>query len=105
MDDDSLRIAVGLRLGVPICGPHLCHHCWDEVDVMGRHALSCRKSEGRHHRHAVVNDIIHRTLASAHVPSWLEPSWDNICACVLAERLMDKSNDDMSRAETAGICS
>ena len=73
MDDDSLRIAVGLRLGVPICGPHLCHHCGAEVDVMGRHALSCRKSEGRHHRHAVVNDIIHRTLASAHVPSRLEP--------------------------------
>ena len=73
MDDDSLRIAVGLRLGAPICGPHLCHHCGAEVDVLGRHGLSCRKSEGRHHRHAAVNDIIHRTLVSAHVPSRLEP--------------------------------
>ena len=35
MDDDSLRIAVGLRLGAPICSPHLCHHCRAEVDVLG----------------------------------------------------------------------
>ena len=73
MDDDSLRIAVGLRMGAPICGPHLCHHCRAEVDVLGRHAVSCRKSEVRHYRHAAVNDIIHRTLVSAHVPSRLEP--------------------------------
>ena len=72
MDDDSLRIAVGLRLGAPICGSHLCNHCRAEVDVLGRHALSCKKSEGRHHCHAAVNDIIHRTLVSAHVPSRLE---------------------------------
>ena len=26
-DDTSLRIAVGLRLGSAICGPHSCHHC------------------------------------------------------------------------------
>ena len=73
MDDDSVRIAVGLRLGVPICGPHSCHHCGAEVDVLGHHALSCRKSEGRLQRHAALNDIIHRTLTSAHVPSRLEP--------------------------------
>ena len=60
---------MGLRLGVPICGPHSCHHCGAEVD----HALSCRKSEGRHQRHAALNDIIHRTLTSAHVPSRLKP--------------------------------
>ena len=69
MEDDSVRIAVGLRLSVPICGPHLCHHCGAEVEVLGHHALSCRKSEGRHQRHAALNDIIHRTLTSAHVPS------------------------------------
>ena len=73
MADYSLRIAVGLRLGTPICSPHLCHHCGAEVDVFGRHGLSCRKSEGRHHRHAAVNDIIHRSFVSAHVPSRLEP--------------------------------
>ena len=30
-------------------------------------------SEGRHPRHAAVNDIIHRTLSSAGIPSRLEP--------------------------------
>ena len=31
--DDSLRIAVGLRLGTPLCVPHHCRHCGAEVDV------------------------------------------------------------------------
>ena len=40
---------------------------------MGRHGLSCRRSEGRHHRHAAMNEIIHRALTSACVPARLEP--------------------------------
>ena len=47
---------------------------------MVTHGLSCRWSEGRHHRHAAVNDIIHRALSSAKILSRLEPSglycWD-----------------------------
>ena len=35
--------------------------------------LSCRYSEGRIFRHAALNDIIHRALATANVPSQLEP--------------------------------
>ena len=73
LDDDSLRIAVGLRLGTPLCSSHQCQHCGEEVDVMGRHGLSCRWGEGRHHRPAALNDIIHRALTSAHVPARLEP--------------------------------
>ena len=38
------------------------------------HGLSCLWSEGRHHRHAAINDILHRALSSAKVPSRLEPS-------------------------------
>ena len=41
---------------------------------MATHGLSCRWSEGRHHRHAAVNVIIHRALSSAKIPSLLEPS-------------------------------
>ena len=44
------------------------------VDELGRHALSCRQSEGRHQRHTAINDIIKRALTSAHIPSRLEPS-------------------------------
>ncbi len=74
LDDDAIRVAVGLRLGSPLCRPHLCQHCGTEVDQLGHHGLSCRKSEGRHYRHAAINDIVHRALSSAQVPSRLEPS-------------------------------
>ena len=36
--------------------------------------LSCRWSEGHHHRHAAVNDIIHWALTAAYLPSRLEPT-------------------------------
>ena len=74
MDDDTVRIAVGLRLGAPTCGPHQCQHCSVEVDVFGRHSLSCKKSEGRHFRHSAFNDIVKRGLLAAHIPSRLEPT-------------------------------
>eukprot|EP00731_Ephydatia_muelleri_P014934 Em0008g654a len=35
---------------------------------------SCKRSAGRHYRHSAINDIIHRALVAAHVPSRLEPS-------------------------------
>ena len=73
LDDSSLRIAVALRLGAPICAPHTCI-CGAAVDASGTHGLSCRKSAGRHARHSAVNEIIKRALASADVPSRLEPS-------------------------------
>ena len=52
----------------------MCAHCGAEVDSLATHGLSCRWSEGRHHRHAALNDILHRALTSARVPSRLEPS-------------------------------
>eukprot|EP00731_Ephydatia_muelleri_P005768 Em0003g16a len=35
---------------------------------------NCRFSAGRHFRHAMLNDILHRALLSANVPSRLEPT-------------------------------
>ena len=74
MDDESIRIAVGLRLSVPLCRPHLCVSCGADVDELGTHGLSCRFSKGRHSRHAVVNDTIKRSLEAAKVPCHLEPT-------------------------------
>ena len=34
MDDSTIRVAVGLRLGAPLCRPHKCHHCGAEVDCL-----------------------------------------------------------------------
>ena len=73
LEDESFRIAVGLHLGTPLCCSHQCQHCGEEVDAMGRHGLSCRWSEGRHHRHAAMNNIIYRAMTAAGVPARLEP--------------------------------
>ena len=66
MDDEVLRVAVGLRLGVTLCRPHKCHQCGAEVNHLGLHGLSCRRSQGRH--------LLKRSLASAKIPSLLEPT-------------------------------
>ena len=44
------------------------------VDAPGRHALSCRKSTGCHHRHGELNESVLRSLVAARVPSHLEPT-------------------------------
>ena len=49
MDDDTVRVAVGLRLGATLCKPQTCKHCGAQVDELATHGLSCRQSEGRHH--------------------------------------------------------
>ena len=74
MDDSTVRIAVGLRLGTTLCHPHLCHHCGAEVNSLGTHGLNCKRSEGRHYRHSALNDIVHRAPTTAHIPSRLEPT-------------------------------
>jgi hypothetical protein len=73
LDDDSITISVGLRLGVPICRPHMCRQCGTHVDKYGLHGLSCRKSQGRHPCHNAINGIIHRSLTAARVPCQVEP--------------------------------
>ena len=67
-----MRIALGLRLGVPIVVEHTCV-CGSKVDVFGTHGLSCRRSGGRIPRHAAVNETIRRALVSGGVPAVLEP--------------------------------
>ena len=69
-----VRVAAGLRLGVPHCRPHQCASCGADVSTRGTHGLSCRFSKGRHSRHAAVNDIVKRLLESAKIPCHLEPT-------------------------------
>ena len=72
LDAESVRIAVALRLGAPICEPHKCR-CGRQVNSLGHHGLSCLKSAGRIPRHASLNDIVKRSLNATGLPSWLEP--------------------------------
>ena len=74
MDDEVVRVAVGLHLGAALCQPHTCQRCGAQVDSTGTHGLSCSKSEDRHPRHAALNNVIQRSLAAAHIPSTLEPT-------------------------------
>lgn len=72
LDNDAVRVAVGLRLGCVLCEAHSCR-CGAMVDMHGSHALSCRRSSGRIQRHNCLNDIILRGLARAGIPSVKEP--------------------------------
>ena len=73
MDNDCISICAGLRLGVPLCHPHLCHQCGSPVDEYALHGPSCVKSQGRHPRHNNLNEIIHSSLTAAGVPCQKEP--------------------------------
>ena len=73
LDDETVRVAVALRLGAAVCEPHRCRSCNFPVDRLGHHGLSCQRSAGRFPRHANLNDVVKRALASAGIPSILEP--------------------------------
>lgn len=72
LNDDHLRIAIGLRLGCRLSQPYACI-CGSICDTYGYHSLTCKKSMGRLVRHKQANDLIQRALNSAGCPSILEP--------------------------------
>ena len=65
-------MAVGLRLGLDLCAPHICP-CGASVDSRGTHALSCRKSAGKMSRHQELNDVVWSSLTNAQIPAVKEP--------------------------------
>ena len=74
LDNDSVRVAVALRLGAAVCEPHPCQLCQRPVDRLGHHGLSCPKSAGRHARHGNLNDVLRRAFSAAGLESVLEPT-------------------------------
>lgn len=70
LDESSFKIAIALRLGVEVCAKHTCV-CEAAADKYGTHGLSCEKSKESHARHPALNELIHRSLASAKVSSEL----------------------------------
>ena len=73
LDDEAIRVAVGLRLGAKLCEPHRCL-CGADVDPEGTHGLACRRSAGRTTRHHALNDLVWRALSRAGIPSIKEPA-------------------------------
>ena len=72
LDNESFRIAISQRLGLPVCAPHKCR-CGAILDRYGLHPLSCRFSAVRLPRHSALNDIIKRALSSAGFNAVPEP--------------------------------
>ena len=73
MDDDVIRVAVGLRLGTDLCEPHTCT-CGVPVDARGTYGLACKQSVGRHPRHGLLNGVVWRAMLRVQVPSCKEPT-------------------------------
>ena len=72
LDNESLRVAAGLRLGAALVHPRRCV-CEALVLADGHHGLACRRSAERHSRHNQINDIVQRALPSASVLATQEP--------------------------------
>ena len=77
LDDQSVRIAVALRLGAHVVHPHTCA-CGAPVESNGFHGLHCKLSAGRQSRHANVNELLQRAFVSAGVAAVREPT--GLCA-------------------------
>jgi hypothetical protein len=73
LNDEAVRVAIGLRLGSNLCEQHICP-CGSFVDCRGAHGLSCKLTSGRIARHSYINDLVYRALVKAGFPSSKEPS-------------------------------
>ena len=67
VDDEAVRVAVGLGFGLDLCVSHLCR-CGSPVDARGLHSLVCQQAPGRSARHHVLNDLVARAFVAAGVP-------------------------------------
>ena len=72
LDDQQLRVSIGLRVGTNICVAHR-GHCGKKVERDGFHCPFCAKIADRFSRHANPNSLIKQTLGSREFPSMLEP--------------------------------
>ena len=72
LDDEAVKVAIGLRLGTNICNQQRCL-CGTVVDCRGTLGLSCKKSSARIARHSCINDIIFCALVRAKIASIKEP--------------------------------
>lgn len=72
LDDEAVRVAVGLRLGTSLCEPHTCI-CGTAVNVLGTHGLACKRSAGRIGHHNFLNDILWRAINRSNIPAVKEP--------------------------------
>ena len=74
LENEDIRVAVGLRLSVALCQAHQCP-CGASVEVNDLHGLSCKLGSGKHSRHASIDNIICRACnCRADIPAVKEPT-------------------------------
>jgi hypothetical protein len=73
VNDETVLVAVGLRLGFNLCVPYVCH-CGVMVDARGLHCFVCKRAPGCTSRHHALNDIVARAFAAAGIPAAKEPN-------------------------------
>ena len=66
-------MAVGMRLRMNICTPHLCR-CGAHADARDTHSLVCKQAPDRGARHLALNDVVARAFASAGFPALKMPA-------------------------------
>ena len=66
-DDGSFRFEISLRLVLRVCSLQKCR-CGAQIDVLGRHPLSCKLSAGRIPRHRALKNLIKRALDKVGFP-------------------------------------
>ena len=71
--------------GLSSCTSHVCQHCRAQVEHLGLHGLSCKKSQEQHFRHVAVNDTIKRSLGAAKIPQLEPPPLADLMVSVLIE--------------------
>ena len=72
LDDETMRIAIGICLGTQICHIHTCP-CGALVDALGLHCFVCRRSTGKQTRHNLLNDVVWRSFSRAKIQATKEP--------------------------------
>ena len=68
LDNETVRVAVSLRLGSNLCVPHV-YGCEARVDDRGFHCFVCERAPCRINRHHALNDIVARAFVSAGIPA------------------------------------
>ena len=72
IEDEVVRIAIGLRLGIPLSPPQICFQCLALRDPLGRHGLSCYKNDTWN---AEINRVIKTSLESISISTHLKPTY------------------------------
>ena len=78
LDDQQLRISMGLRLGDNICVAHTCHR-GKRVKQDALHGLSCTENAGHFSGHATLNSLIKQMLGCWDLPTC--PQCSNSVGC------------------------